>query len=51
MKPPSWDDRYQGDAYVYDIAANEFLSSQVSSSAHPGSSRSAGGACASTAPR
>ena len=29
MKPPSWDDRYQGDDYVYGTAANEFLSSQV----------------------
>ncbi len=26
MKPPTWDDRYQGDDDVYGTAANEFLS-------------------------
>lgn len=29
MAQPSWDDRYQGDDYVYGTAANEFLRSQV----------------------
>ena len=29
MAQPSWDDRYQGDDFVYGTAANDFLRSQA----------------------